>query len=119
MLPSMMRADGRGVDKELGCSYRREVSGGGEKEREREKRREKREEKKTSRSSTLCAIETGRPRDASILSIGSSGYSSTACNSRVFLCDEEKCAFEVVSFLSLPMDPSEGNPETLVGRSLE
>lgn len=52
VLPSMMRGDGRGVDKELRCSYGREVSKGGkkEREREREKRREKREEKKTSRS---------------------------------------------------------------------
>lgn len=46
VLPSMMRADGRGVDKELRCSYGREVSctlvGGGEGEREIEKKREKR-----------------------------------------------------------------------------
>lgn len=40
VLPSMMRGDGRGVDKELRCSYGREVSGEGE--RERKKKREKR-----------------------------------------------------------------------------
>lgn len=40
VLPSMMRGDERGVDKELRCSYGREVSGEGE--REGKKKREKR-----------------------------------------------------------------------------
>lgn len=54
VLPSMMRADGRGVDKELGCSYRREVSGGG-KRRERERKEERKEKKRKRHDPRLFA----------------------------------------------------------------